>query len=274
MSDPLRQLLRGTLERFNLYMMSCDRFRRIEKQIETQSEQLKRTNSAIDLILQLPEEHSAKLLRSARESKSQLLQDLFVLSELGFKREGFFVEFGATNGIDLSNTFLLEKQFAWTGILAEPAKAWQAALRKNRACNVESACVWRETGASVTFNAADMGELGTIDAFSSSDHHAQRRGAGEKYEVPTISLADLLEKFNAPREIDYLSVDTEGSEFEILRDFDFNKYRFKVITVEHNFTPQREDLFTLLTRNGYTRKCEGASEFDDWYVVNETSAQE
>jgi FkbM family methyltransferase len=268
MSDPLRQLLRGTLERFNLYLMSCDRFRRLEKQIETQTEQLKRTNSAIDIILQLPEEHSAKLLRSARESKSQLLQDLFVLSELDFKREGFFVEFGATNGVDLSNTFLLEKHFGWSGILAEPCKAWHAALRKNRTCHIETACVWRESNSVVTFNAADLGELATIDLFSSSDRHAESRKTGTKYNVNTISLQDLLEKYGAPREIDYLSIDTEGSELEILRNFDFNKYRFKVITVEHNFTPQRDELLTLLTNSGYTRKCVEVSEFDDWYAAN------
>ena len=51
-------------------------------------------------------------------SKSQLKQDIFVLLETGFKRNGFFVEFGATNGIDLSNTYLLEKRFGWNGILA------------------------------------------------------------------------------------------------------------------------------------------------------------
>ena len=48
-------------------------------------------------------------------------QHLFDLSELEFKRNGFFVEFGAANGIDLSNTYLLETEFSWTGILAEPA---------------------------------------------------------------------------------------------------------------------------------------------------------
>lgn len=262
MSDPLRQMLRGALEKFNLYIMSCGRFHRLEKQ----REELNRTTAAIDFILQLPEDQGGALLRSVRSSKAQLFQDLFVLSELEFKREGFFVEFGAANGVDLSNTFLLEKHFGWSGILAEPCMAWHAALRQNRTCHIETACVWRESNEVLTFNATDFGELATIDLFSSSDRHAQRRNIGEKYSVKTISLRDLLDRYSAPREIDYLSIDTEGSEYEILRTFDFDKYKFKVITCEHNFTKQRDELFSLLTENGYVRKLEGLSDFDDWYV--------
>ena len=52
------------------------------------------------------------------KSRSQLRQDLFVIFELKGKKRGYFVEFGATNGIDLSNTYLLETEFSWTGILA------------------------------------------------------------------------------------------------------------------------------------------------------------
>ena len=63
--------------------------------------------------------------------KSQIYQDVFVLYILNWKRHGFFVEFGATNGLDLSNTFLLEKGFGWKGILCEPVSTWKEDLIKN-----------------------------------------------------------------------------------------------------------------------------------------------
>ncbi len=84
----------------------------------------------------------------------------------------------------------------------------------------------------------------------------------------TISLIDLLEKNNAPEVIDYLSIDTEGSEFEILSAIDFNKYKFSVITCEHNYTEQREKIFQLLTSAGYRRVFENISKYDDWYIYD------
>ena len=62
------------------------------------------------------------------------------------------------------------------------------------------------------------------------------------------------QKYNAPKNIDYLSIDTEGSEYEILKTFDFDKYNSKVITCEHNYTPARNKIYSLLSANGYQRK--------------------
>jgi len=200
-------------------------------------------------------------------SKAQLKQDIFVLSELDCKKGGYFVEFGATNGVDLSNTYLLETKFGWTGILAEPAKVWAEDLAKNRKCHIDYDCVWSTTGEVLEFNEVNAAELSTISTFSGVDEHAKTRTSGTKYPVTTISLLDLLKKYNAPKEIDYLSIDTEGSEFEILNAFDFNAYQFRIITCEHNFTPMREKIYDLLTSKGYTRKFPDISIFDDWYVL-------
>ena len=215
--------------------------------------------SDAELLLALNKELLAK-------SKSQLRQDLFVLSELNYKRDGFFVEFGATNGVDLSNTFLLETAFGWSGILAEPALRWHDDLVQNRRAQIDKRCVWSHSNESVLFNETDAGELSTINALSGSDMHAEARKKGRVYQVNTVSLMDLLEEHGAPAQIDYLSIDTEGSEYAILESFDFNRYRFKVITCEHNYTPLRDKLYALLVKNGYRRKFEKLSLFDDWWV--------
>jgi FkbM family methyltransferase len=199
-------------------------------------------------------------------SRSQLSQDLWVLSVLGAPRSGFFVEFGATNGLDLSNTYLLEKHFGWRGILAEPAMNWQSDLARNRGCIIDQRCVWSQSGKNLMFNETTIGELSTIDQFSHSDGHSVRRQAGKLYAVETVSLLELLESHSAPNVIDYLSVDTEGSEYEILSHFDFSKYTFRLITVEHNHTTMRSEIFDLLTAQGYRRVLEDISDFDDWYV--------
>jgi FkbM family methyltransferase len=202
-------------------------------------------------------------------SRSQLRQDLFVLSETNFKEGGYFVEFGAANGIDFSNTYLLETLFSWSGILAEPALGWQKSLAKNRPnTHIENSCVWKESNSYLTFNETNVKELSTLNSFSDKDEHKLNRESGKKYQVQTISLKDLLLKYNAPKYIDYLSIDTEGSEYEILSAFDFSDFSFGIITVEHNFTSDREKIYELLTRNGYTRKNQDISYFDDWYVKN------
>jgi FkbM family methyltransferase len=225
------------------------------------------TRSDIEFVLRLPEPHAWQLLKHLPHSHAQLRQDLFVLSELNFKTNGFFVEFGATDGLELSNTYLLESMFGWTGILAEPARSWHERLRAARHCHIDTNCVWRDSDTTLRFTETTSAEYSSIESYKDSDRHQELRNRGSlAYDVPTVSLMDLLERYEAPRVIDYLSIDTEGSEFEILNRFDFGKYEFRVITCEHNHTSRRDDIFALLTRYGYTRQYQDLSDFDDWYV--------
>jgi FkbM family methyltransferase len=205
-----------------------------------------------------------------KESKSQLRQDLLVLAILNFKKGGFYVEFGATDGKSLSNTYILEKIYGWKGILAEPAGIWQRELIGNRPnATLVNEAVWSETGLQLIFKETARAEYSTLKRFSGKDHHASIRKQGLEYKVSTISLNDLLKRAHVPRDLDYLSIDTEGSEFEILRTFDFESYRFSVITCEHNFGKDRSKIFDLLILNGYKRIFPDVSRFDDWYVLTE-----
>jgi hypothetical protein len=79
-------------------------------------------------------------------------------------------------------------------------------------------------------------------------------------------MNDLLEKYNAPEFIEYLSLDTEGSEYEILKSINFNKYKFGLIHVEHNYIEPRRTLMKgLLLKNGYQFIKE--NKWDDYYKL-------
>ena len=206
------------------------------------------------------------LLKNAQESNSQLFQDIWVLYETRGKKSGYFVEFGACNGKTLSNSFNLEKKHQWNGIVAEPGKIWRDGIFADRNCIVSTKCIYTSTGEIVTFNETPNAELSTIESYSKNDTHAILREQGERHLVETIRLGDLLKQSKSPREIDYLSIDTEGSEFDILADHDFDEYYFNLISVEHNGTENREKIYELLTSKGYRRKFTRISNFDDWYV--------
>jgi FkbM family methyltransferase len=199
-----------------------------------------------------------------RRSVSQLGQDLWVLEKSAYKRGGFFVEFGATDGVLLSNSYLLETEFAWTGICAEPNPKMYAQLRHNRRCVVSDSCIAGVSGKDVDFIFA--GAFGGMAEHCSADLHSERRGAyvaaGQVGRVTTVSLDDFLRGHRAPYDIDYLSIDTEGSELEILAAFPFERWNIRLITVEHNHTPQRQAIFDVLNRHGYQRI---EREWDDWY---------
>jgi FkbM family methyltransferase len=197
-------------------------------------------------------------------SASQLGQDLWVLEMSAYKRSGFFVEFGATDGVLLSNSYLLEREFGWSGLCAEPNPQLFAQLQRNRRCVVSDACIAGISGQQVDFVFA--GAFGGMAKYCSADQHGERRAvyaaAGQVGVVSTISLDDFLRKHGAPHDIDYLSIDTEGSEFEILSNFPFERWNIGLITVEHNHTPQKHAIFELLHRQGY-RRIE--REWEDWY---------
>lgn len=204
--------------------------------------------------------------KMAPYSNAQLLQDLWILYELKKKRHGYFVEFGACDGISLSNTLLLEKTFGWQGALAEPARAWHAALYANRTCYISGKCVYKTAGVEVLFNEVDIGELSGMNDLVEGDFHAQFRQEGRQYPVRTISLERFLAEARAPKRIDYMSIDVEGGEFDVLNSFDFTRHDIALISVEHNFSDSREKIHALLTGLGYRRRFRQLSLFDDWYA--------
>jgi len=76
-------------------------------------------------------------------------------------------------------------------------------LRLNRPeSHIESLCVWKESGSTFDFIEADASELSTLQIFSDKDVHRDLRKKGKTYKVSTISLMDLLDKYEAPKYIE------------------------------------------------------------------------
>lgn len=202
-------------------------------------------------------------------SRSQHGQDLLVIALTSAEQhQGFFVEFGAVDGLQNSNTVFLEKTLGWRGIVSEPARRWHEKLRANRSCHVDTRCVFSESGHNLEF-----GETGSWMGGNTLVQYRDEGGAERKfsatYAVETISLNDLLKEAGAPSVIDFLSVDTEGSEYEILRNVDYDRWSFGLILVEHNFDEEKRDkIRSILNSRGYTKLPvpEDAAGVDDWYA--------
>ena len=199
-------------------------------------------------------------------SRGENFQDIFAMLVLEERATGFFVEFGATNGVTGSNSYMMEKSYDWSGILAEPARCWHDELACNRSATISHKCVWRETGERLPFREARDAGFSTLDALTAKDRHAPRRLKADIYEVETITLDQLLSEQDAPDVIEYLSIDTEGSEFDILETFDFDHHRPLILTVEHNYRTEREKMVTLMNSQGYVRAPTRISAYDDWFV--------
>ena len=199
-------------------------------------------------------------------------QDFFVLDRTAYKEHGFFVDIGAADGITGSNTFILEKFYKWSGICVDPNPVFMQSLFNCRDSSVSTLCVYSETGKILPFKiCTDNNQFfgwnfrsGLKSHISSIDQEIDK--SFSTINVLTISLNDLLHLYNTPTDIDYISLDTEGSEYDILKTFNFEKYNVKCFTVEHAFTENRQSIYDLLIKNNYTRVNVDQSGQEDWYV--------
>ena len=197
-------------------------------------------------------------------SFSQLGQDLKVVRSYNSLHGGFFIELGASDGIEFSDTYLLETKYNWRGICVEPIPKRYEELCRNRP---NSSCcndaIYSES-TTVTFDIANSYDLLSGISKHIDTHKRDVDSDKTQIEVNTITLNTLLERYNAPSFIHYMSLDTEGSELEILKSVDLQKYTFGLIDVEHNYIePRRSQIRDLLTSNGYEYIRE--NNFDDCY---------
>ncbi|MEU6948484.1 FkbM family methyltransferase [Streptomyces sp. NPDC046316] len=200
---------------------------------------------------------------------SQYGQDLFVLQALNGLRGGFFLDSGASDGVDASNTHLLETAYGWSGICVEPDARLYAELVRNRRCRSVNCCLYDEPGD------VDFVEAGTVGGILDEYHPAlldcARRvlGTAPGLPPPTVrrparTVRSVLREYGAPPVVDYWSLDTEGAELVLLQSFPFDEFDVRVLTVEHNWLPVRADVRRFLEGHGY--RWAGELGCDDCFV--------
>jgi FkbM family methyltransferase len=179
-------------------------------------------------------------------------QDRWVMTIMNGRRDGYFVDLAATSGIIENNTYILERKYGWRGICIEPNRDFFQALRKNRDVVCVNYPVSSSTGEIVEF--VINGGVGGIISDDTDNNYNMRanlistlRDRGLVVEMKTKTLESILKFYDAPSEIDYLSLDVEGSEFSVLKNFPFHEYRFMLMTIER---PPAE-LCNLLFENNY-----------------------
>lgn len=177
-------------------------------------------------------------------------QDRYVVDKIFPNvKYGYFLDIGALDGLYENNTLLMEKYYNWEGICCECDPRDIEALSNNRECNIMSSPMYNKSGVVINFEMHKAKFLSGITGHQLEKYHS----SDSKYvSMTTVSLNDCIDNFNAPKIIEYMSLDTEGSEYEILSTLNFDKYKINYIGVEHNFqSPKRENIRSLLEKNGY-----------------------
>lgn len=191
---------------------------------------------------------------------SQSGQDKWVCDFFNYKKNGYFVEVGAYDGIQTSNTYYLEKELGWNGICIEANLEIFQALKQNRQSNNINFAVSSNKGF-CNFSGDKINTFGHV--------------------VECDTLNSILYNNSCKQKIDYLSLDIEGMEYEALKSLDFNYWDIKLITVEHNLyctnDIEKNKIYDLLSSKNFERVVEDVKcldtnpiwfnkPYEDWYI--------
>lgn len=203
---------------------------------------------------------------------SQNGQDFWVITTFKNFRKGYFVDIGAADGIFISNTFLLEKEFEWTGICVEPNEYIIPLLKQNRHCIINTDVIGNDNEEVKYMEYKDNIHEQMFSHITNNGislYNAQLPTSGMTIiDKKSISLNTLLNKYNAPDIIHYLSVDVNNNDIEIVEDFLKKNTQRKILamTIEHNNNSKAEKLNQFLSGYEYILSSEHYQ--DNQYVIN------
>lgn len=204
-------------------------------------------------------------------SLSQFGEDVVAIRYFKLKRGGIYVDIGAYDGVYLSNTAMLELQYGWRGVLVEPIRA---AYDRMVECRPGSICIHGAVSSEkgpvrFIYSAADGGML----SGTAFDPRHQRRVEEESRRqhaqveallVPAVHPNEVLRAAAAlapggpdAKAIDFLSIDTEGTELDILKSIDWKTFRPKLLCVENHFRERHQADFLQSVGYRHTGKTLG-----------------
>lgn len=192
------------------------------------------------------------------ESKSENGQDLFALFSNKYKRGGTFLEFGAFDGVTFSNTFLLERLFNWSGLLLDPIPRHFKEMKLNRNCV--------SIHAAITASKKEFVKILESPASNLSKPVSKRSITDKNHKVPAFTLSEIIDKYFPTKSLDFLSIDVEGEDLEILASIDFSKYEINSICVEHNNRIGSDGLLRYMEKSGYALVWNEYSGNDFWFI--------
>ena len=170
------------------------------------------------------------------------------------KRNGYFVEIGACDGISSSQCYFFEKNLDWDGIAIEPQKRFNNQMLKNRKKPFFK-CLGNKNGIVNFTESTDYGLSGITEIQNNHEQNHEsyktewRNPGFISYDVEMTTLLNVLDEYNSPHIIDYVGMDCEGSEYNILEHYFNNntKYLVKFFCVEVG----RLDIVELIKKNDY-----------------------
>jgi len=214
------------------------------------------------------------LFQAARQKNlhfsAQAAQDIIAYLFFKGKTNGFYIDIGANDGISGSTTFWAE-QAGWKGICVEPQKSTFEKMKKVRKCSLYNYAVSNKSQENVEFiQFPDINFRSGLAGTMTENHiiEAKQFSNMEKDFVSTKTFGDIMADFKNVNFIDFLSIDTEGHEMQVLESIDFTKFKFGLITIE---TQDGSDVVKYIENNGYKKLMVAYS--DVLFVPNNVQAK-
>lgn len=194
-------------------------------------------------------------------SCSQINQDIWVLEKTKYKSHGYYIDIGCADGELNNNTCILDKEFDWSGLCIDLL----ARNMQKRSCNVFKGLVLNvEKEVDFVTSEFDLDFSGIKDKLTTFKEH-MKYSPIEKHQ--TNRTQRVFDTYAVPKFVDFLSLDVEGSELDILMGINFNKHNFGIIMLEHNFNqPMRDNMRLFLEDRNYNYIT--SNQWDDVYMYN------